>query len=410
MPRLLLLIPTSSYRTTDFLEASRKLGVEVTVASEEPSTMEPWHPEGFLTLDFRDPERAAGQVAEFARRFPVAAVVGVDDETAVAAAAIALALNLPHVPIAAAVAARHKATMRRALAEAAVPQPQFRLFSTEGSPEEAAARVTFPCVLKPTFLAASRGVIRANGPSEFLSAWRRISRILEEPEAAGKGGAWAREILVEDYVPGREVAVEGLLHDGELSILALFDKPDPLEGPYFEETIYVTPSRLPGETQRAIAQVTGHAALALGLRRGPIHAELRVSAAGPIVIEIAGRSIGGLCSRVLRFGAGMSLEELLLRDALSLPIADSSRESPAAGVMMIPIPAGGILEEVAGVEQARHVTGIEEVTISAHLGQRLIPLPEGSRYLGFLFSRADTPAGAEEALRQAHSKLKFRIR
>lgn len=410
VPRVLLLIPTSSYRTSDFLEAARRLGVDVTVASEEASTMEPLNPEGLLTIDFRDPERAVAQAADFAKRYPVHAVVGVDDETTVAAAAIALALGLPHVPIAAAVAARHKATMRTALAEAAVPQPGFRVFSTEESPEEAAARVTFPCVLKPTFLAASRGVIRADGPSEFLSAWKRISRILEEPEVAGKGGPWAREILVEDYVPGREVAVEGLLHDGELSILALFDKPDPLEGPYFEETIYVTPSRLPEKTQRAIAQVAGHAALALGLRRGPIHAELRVTDAGPIVIEIAGRSIGGLCSRVLRFGAGMSLEELLLRDALSLPVAEPSRESSAAGVMMIPIPAGGILEEVAGVEEARHVTGIEEVTISAHLGQRLIPLPEGSRYLGFLFSRAGTPAAAEEALRKAHAKLGFRIR
>jgi biotin carboxylase len=394
VPRLLLLIPTTSYRTNDFLEAARGLGVEVTVASEEPSTVEAWHPEGFLTLDFRDPERSAGRVAEFARTFPVEAVVGVDDETTVAAAAIALSLGLPHVPVAAALAARHKATMRRALEEAAVPQPQFRLFSRDVSPEEAAARVTFPCVLKPTFLAASRGVIRANDRSEFVTAWKRISRILEEPEVAGKGGPWAREILVEDYVAGPEVAVEGLLRDGELSVLALFDKPDPLEGPYFEESIYVTPSRLPEEIQGAVARVAGHAALALGLRRGPIHAELRVTDAGPIVIEIAGRSIGGLCSRVLRFGAGMSLEELLLRDALSLPVADSSRESSAAGVMMIPIPAGGVLEEV---------------TISAHLGQRLIPLPEGSRYLGFVFSRAGTPAAAEEALRRAHAMLRFRI-
>jgi biotin carboxylase len=409
VPRLLLLIPTSSYRTTDFLEAARRLGVEVTVASEEPSTVEAWHPEGFLTLDFRDSERSAGRVAEFARTFPVKAVVGVDDETTVAAAAIAFSLGLPHVPIAAAVAARHKVTMRGALEEAAVPQPQFRLFSRDVPPEEAAARVTFPCVLKPTFLAASRGVIRANDRSEFVTAWNRISRILEEPEVAGKGGPWAREILVEDYVAGPEVAVEGLMRDGELSVLAFFDKPDPLEGPYFEETIYVTPSRLSEETQGAIARVAGHAALALGLRRGPIHAELRVTVAGPMVIEIAGRSIGGLCSRVLRFGAGMSLEELLLRDALSLPVADSSRESSAAGVMMIPIPAGGVLDEVAGVEEARHVTGIEEVTISAHLGQRLIPLPEGSRYLGFLFSRAPTPAAAEEALRRAHAMLRFRI-
>jgi len=408
--RVLLLIPTTSYRTSDFLEAARRLGVDVTVASEEPSTVEAWHPEGFLTLDFSDPQGSAERVAGFATRFPVQAVVGVDDDTTVAAAAIAGALGLPHVPIAAAIAARHKGTMRQALAEAAVPQPGFRLFSREEDPERAAGEVAYPCVLKPTFLAASRGVIRADDPRGFAAAWKRISEILDDTDVARKGGPWAEEILVEEYAPGPEVALEGLLRDGDLSILALFDKPDPLEGPFFEETIYVTPSRQPESTQRSIAQVASHAALALGLRRGPIHAELRITQAGPLVIEIAGRSIGGLCSRVLRFGAGTSLEELILRDALSLPIFDSSRESRAAGVMMIPIPRAGVLEEVAGIEEARAVPGIEDVVVSAHLGQRLVPLPEGARYLGFLFSRGETPESAEAALRQAHGKMKFRIR
>jgi biotin carboxylase len=261
--------------------------------------------------------------------------------------------------------------------------------------------------LKPTFLAASRGVIRAGGEEEFVAAWRRIVKILEEPEIAAKGGDASREILVEDFVGGREVALEGLLRQGVLKVLALFDKPDPLEGPYFEETIYVTPSRLDPEIREGIAQVAAHGALALGLRDGPVHAELRVNESGPWLIEIAGRSIGGLCARTLRFGTGMSLEELVLTSALRMEMPEPERERRAAGVMMIPIPRAGVLREVRGLSQARAVADIEDVTISAHVGQTLVPWPEGSRYPGFIFSRAATPERAEAALREAHALLEF---
>ena len=382
----------------------------MTVASDEPSTLENLNPEGLLALDFRDLQAAARRAVEFAARFPVDAVVGVDDDSTIAAAAIARALGLPHNPVPAVRAALHKATMRELLAQANLPQPGFRLFRLDEGPARAAGEVSYPCVLKPTFLAASRGVIRANGEREFLDAWKRIEAILSDPAVAQKGGEWGREILVEDYLPGREVALEGLLKDGELSTLALFDKPDPMEGPFFEETIYITPSRLPRETQDEIARVAGRACLALGLTRGPVHAEMRLTEAGPALLEIAGRSIGGLCSRMLRFGTGMSLEELLLKDALGIDVTSQKRESPAAGAFMIPIPAAGVLEEVRGVAEARAVPGIEEITISAHLGQRLVPLPEGARYLGFVFSRADTPEQAEAALREAHRRLVFRIR
>jgi biotin carboxylase len=201
-----------------------------------------------------------------------------------------------------------------------------------------------------------------------------------------------------------------LLRDGELTVLALFDKPDPLVGPFFEETIYVTPSRLAGEAQERIARVASHGALALGLRDGPVHAELRLNEAGPWLIEIAARSIGGLCSRTLRFGTAMSLEELILRHALRMEMPEPERERRAAGVMMIPIPRAGILGEVRGLEDARAVADIEDVTISIHVGQRLVPLPEGSRYLGFIFSRAASPERAEAALREAHALLEFEVR
>jgi biotin carboxylase len=409
VPRVLLLLPTTTYKTPDFLAAARRLRVDVTVASEEPSTLEEMNPAGLLSLDFRDPEGCARKAVEFARAHPVDAVVGVDEDTAVAAAVIARALGLPHNPVHATVAARHKATMRQLLSEAAVPSPAFRVFDRGEDLARAAAAVRFPCVLKPTFLAASRGVIRAGGEEEFVAAWHRIVKILAEPEIAAKGGEASREILVEDFVGGREVALEGLLRHGELKVLALFDKPDPLEGPYFEETIYVTPSRLDPLIQDRIAQVAAHGALALGLRDGPIHAELRVTESGPSLIEIAGRSIGGLCARTLRFGTGMSLEELVLTSALRMEMPEPERERQAAGVMMIPIPRAGVLREVRGLPEARAVADIEDVTISAHLGQTLVPWPEGSRYPGFIFSRAATPERAEKALREAHALLEFVI-
>ena len=409
MPRVLLLLPTTSYRTPDFLEAAARLGVEVVVASEAPSTLESLNPSGLLTLDFRNPAACAVRVAAFAKAHPLDAVVGVDEDTAVVAATVASGLGLPHNPVAAVLAARHKGRMRKMLARAHVPAPAHRLRTLDEDPLRAAQDARYPCVLKPTFLAASRGVIRANDASEFLIAWRRIAEILREPDVSRRGGEPAAEILVEQFIPGFEVAVEGLLTAGQLRVLAVFDKPDPLDGPFFEETIYVTPSRLPAATQERIVRVAGEGAAALGLLDGPVHAELRVNDAGVWLIEVAARSIGGLCSRTLRFGAGMSLDELILRHALGLEVEGVARESGAAGVMMIPSPGDGVLEGVDGLEEARRVPDIAEVTISAHTGQRLIPLPEGSRYLGFLFARASTPELAEAALRQAHAKLRFRI-
>jgi biotin carboxylase len=409
MARVLLLLPTTTYRTPDFLEAAERLGAEVVVASEQPSTLEGLNPGGLLTVDFRDPEECARRVRAFAAKHPLDAVVGVDEETAVAAAAIAGALGLPHNPVDAVRAARNKAVMRRRLAETGVPVPRHRLHSLDEDPSAAARETVYPCVLKPTFLAASRGVIRADDAAEFQAAWRRIAAILSQPDVARRGEAAAREILVEQFLPGDEVALEGLLDGGRLRVLALFDKPDPLEGPYFEETIYVTPSRLPAQTQEAIASVAARAGAALGLVDGPIHAELRVRDGEAWVLEIAARSIGGLCSRTLRFGTGLSLEELILRHALGERVDALARETRAAGVMMIPIPRAGVLHRVDGLDDAAAMPGVEGVTISAHPGQTLVPLPEGSRYLGFLFARGETPAEVEAALRRAHAALEFRI-
>jgi biotin carboxylase len=408
MDRLLLLLPTTTYRTEDFLLAARTLGVDIVCASEKPSTFEAHAPDHLLTLDFGDPDAAAARVAELAARQPLSAVVGVDDLTTVAAAAIAERLGLRSSAVAAVAAARDKYQMRQCLAAAGVPIPRFRRIALKDDPFLAARGVAFPCVLKPLALSASRGVIRANTVDQFIAAVRRIAALLQRADVDAGGDA-ARYLLAEEYVPGVEVALEGLLVGGTLSTLALFDKPDPLEGPFFEETIYVTPSRLPTAVQQAIEEVTAAACAALGLDEGPVHAELRVNDAGPWVLEVAARSIGGLCSRTLRFGTGMTLEEIILRHALGWSIASLTRERRPAGVMMIPIPRAGCLTAVRGTAAAAAVAGIEEVTITAHVGQQLVPLPEGWQYLGFVFARADTPDRVEAALRDAHARLTFEI-
>jgi biotin carboxylase len=407
-PRLLLLVPTTTYRTEDFVEAARRLDVDLVVAAERPNTLAAALPDHLLTLPFGDPAAAAALMRDYARTRPVAAVVPVDDATTVVGAAIGQALGLRANALSAVSATRNKQAMREALARGGVRQPGFAVFSITDDPQTVAARARFPCVLKPLVLSASRGVIRADTRAEFAAAWTRIAAILTEPDVQTLGDG-ASKILVEDFVPGVEVSLEGMLTEGSLATLAIFDKPDPLDGPFFEETIYVTPSRLPEATQKAVAECAGQAARALGLSDGPVHIELRVNDAGPSLIELAARSIGGLCSRTLSFGTGMSLEEIILRHALGWPIASLEREYPAAGVMMIPIPRGGILEEVRGLDLARAVAGIEDVTISIPKGQAVVPLPEGSRYLGFIFSRAATPAEAEASLRRAHALLDFRI-
>jgi len=407
-PRVLLLLPTSTYRTTAFVEAARRLGAPLTVASERPSTFEAAQPESLLTLDFADPEGAAAAALRFAREHPIAGVAAVDDDTAVAQAAIARALGLKGNPMDGALAARDKFLQRARLFDWRATIPRFQLYELDVRAAALAATVRYPCVLKPLRLSASRGVIRANDPTEFVAAHTRLKRILEAPEFAGCG-EWAARFLVEDFVPGPEVALEGLLVQGRLHVLALFDKPDPLDGPFFEETIYVTPSRLPDAAQAAIAACAQETTRALGLLEGPVHAELRWNQDGAWLIELAARPIGGRCSAALRFGADVTLEELILRHALGMPLPSLEREHRAAGVMMIPVPGAGVLRDVVGIEEAKRVPLVENVEITAHRGQALVPLPEGSRYPGFIFARGDSPVAVERALRAAHRCLRFDV-
>jgi biotin carboxylase len=397
-----------------FVEAARRLGVALTVASEVPSAFERANSDALLTLNFADPKRAAAQAVAFAAERRVDGVVGVDDDTAVVAATIAARLRLPGNSVSAALGSRDKHRQRQLLHAAGVPVPRFALYSSYGSPEALSREIEYPCVLKPLRLSASRGVMRADDPQGFATAFRRLRAILDEPEVAACGEA-ARHVLVEEFIPGAEVALEGLLAGGRLRVLALFDKPDPLDGPFFEETIYVTPSRLPVAAQQAIADTTQAATTALGLTEGPVHAELRYNERGPWLIEIAARPIGGRCSAALRFEVGddvahsgqLSLEEVVLRHALGMNLPAVQRERLAAGVMMIPVPGAGVLREVRGADGARGVPLIEDVVITANRGQRLVPPPEGTRYPGFIFARGESPEEVEAALREAHRRLEF---
>ena len=402
--RLLLLMTPATYRAGAYFDAAQHLDTEVIRGLDLPKALaEEWGVQ--LALDFADIESSVATLKAAHERQPFDAIVPVDDSATILAARANAALGLPWNPPEAAEAARDKGVMRRLMAAAGVPSPVFRRFPLTADPHEIARQVTYPCVVKPLRLSGSRGVIRANSPDELVAAVARLERILLDDGNARE----TTDILVEDFIPGVEVALDGLLREDGLHVLAIFDKPDPLDGPFFEETIYTTPSRLPAETQAAIADCAGRAAVAIGLRDGPIHAELRVNEHGPWMVEIAGRSIGGLCSTILEFGAGMCLEELLLRHALRMGLPSLESIGEGAGVMMIPIPKGGVLRSVHGVEEAEAVPNITGIEISIRPHTVVTPLPEGSSYLGFIFARAESPAAAEEALRAAHGKLRFDI-
>jgi biotin carboxylase len=411
MQRILLLMATTTYKAQAFLAAAEHLGVHVTVGSDRRQALADLHPEGNLSLDFTSPRHAAREIVAFARRHPLDAIVAADDDGVLLAAHAAAALGLPYNAVNGVRAARDKRWTRTALRSAGLPVPAFRAATLDDDPARLAALVEYPCVLKPVALAASRGVMRADDRESFVTAFRRLGAILDSRDVRRASGDLAHEILVESFIPGTEVALEGLLDHGRLRVLALFDKPDPLDGPFFEETIYVTPSRHAPAAQEALAGMTARCCTALGLTHGPLHAELRWNDQGAWLLEAAPRSIGGLCARSLRFGpqGDVSLEELLLRHALGQPTEELAREARPAGVMMIPIPAAGVLREVRGREAAAAVAGIDDVVLTIPPGQEVAPPPEGGRYLGFLFAHGETPAAVEASLRTAHAQLGIEI-
>jgi biotin carboxylase len=402
-PRLLLLVPTSTYRAEAFIRAAQRLPIALSVASEAPNSLAHLHPVDLPTFDFSRPADAAAKALALAKSAPVHAVVAVDDQATLAAAVIAEALDIGHSQPDAVRATLNKHRARERMRAAGIAQPEFRLVPVDGF-AAVAREIAYPAVVKPLALAASRGVIRVDDAAQFVDACGRVAAIVEAGAARMDASARAH-LLVESYVPGWEVAVEGLVVKGSVHIVAVFDKPDPLEGPYFPETMYVTPSRLPAPTRERIARVTEDAVRAVGLTHGPFHVEIRGHGDQVLPIEIHARSIGGLCSRVVRFQDGRSLEDVILADALGLLGAVPPLDPRAAGVWMMQSPRRGRFESMRGVAAACDVEGVEEVIVAARPGQAMEPLPEGFLYTGFIFARGESPADVERALRTAFSRL-----
>jgi biotin carboxylase len=402
VPRILLLLPTATYRAADFVTAAARLGVDVVVGSEHRQALAGPMGDRAVVVPLAGGDAALDAIAALHDRTPLDAVLAVDDQGVVVAAAAAQRLGLRHNPPNAVAATRDKAAMRERLAAASLPQPAYRIVAHGADIASAATQVGYPCVVKPVSRSASQGVIRVDDAIQAAAAGIRIRAIV---------GDGPEPLLVERFVPGAEVAVEGLLLGGRLEVLAVFDKPDPMDGPFFEETIYVTPSRQPASVLADLEATVARAAAALGLREGPVHAELRIGTAGALMIlELAARSIGGLCARALRFGAGVSLEEVIIRHALGLGLDGLARETQASGVMMLPIRSAGVLDRVSGQERALAIDGVVGVEISIASGRPVVPLPEGDRYLGFVFARGPTAQDVEDALRRAEACLEVRLR
>ena len=413
MKRVLLLSHTTGYQLRAFNEAAEALGIELVFATDRCHRLDdPWQDRA-IAVRFHDVALSIGAIAAGMRLRPVKGLIAVGDRPVVLAAHAASALGLPWHSVSGAVASTDKRRSRAAMAAAGMPSPRFGVVPTTG-PDEVVPPVSFPCVLKPVGLSGSRGVIRANDAGEFAEAFARIRSLLDRPQVRAAQTGLEHQILAEEYIDGQEVAIEGVLTAGALNVFAICDKPDPLQGPFFEETIYVTPSRLPAETQTAIVSQVERATQALGLSHGPIHAECRVTSEGTVyVLEVAARPIGGLCSRMLTFkgppGAEESLEAVLLQHAIGRSISRRKPHDMASAVMMIPIPGRGMYKGVQGEQAARAVGGVTDVRITAKVGQVLEPLPEAASYLGFIFAKGATPSDAEGAVRVAHAKLSFGI-
>ena len=411
--RVLLVAETTGYQIRAFHEAAAAIGIELGFASDRCHQLDdPWR-DGAIPIRFHEPAAAVEAIVTNAATRPFDGVVGVGDRPAVIAALAARALGLRASPPDAVRVAGNKLMTRVRFREAELPSPWFTSLEVDTPIAELTNVVTYPCVVKPLALAASQGVMRADTPGDLEYAVGRLRRLLRRPELRAHRESAHDAVLIEEYLPGREVALEGVLTARELQVLAIFDKPDPLEGPFFEETIYVTPASLSEVGHRRLVRQVATAAGALGLTAGPIHAECRINDLGVFVLEIAARPIGGLCARALRFvgaeDAELSLETLLLRHACGEDVTGYSREPAASGVMMIPIPRDGLYKRVAGLGEARGVKGITEVVITAKPDQRIAPAPEGSSYLGFIFARGDASDTVVRALRAAHARLRFEI-
>ena len=415
MKRVLLLATTTGYQIRSFGDAAHAVGATLMLATDRCDQLDdPWADRAIAVRFLDDSHAIEAAVADCVAQKPDA-VLAVGDQPTVLAAHVNAALGLPGNPPAAAARSRNKLQAREAFSRVGLLTPEFQAFSLQEDPAALAADADYPAVLKPLALSGSRGVIRVNTPAEFIDAFLRLRALMMSVDIRLERDAAHGAALIESFIPGVEFAVEGVLSRGEFQPLTIFDKPDPLDGPFFEETIYLTPSQQPPAVQQQLVDAVGAATRALGLQHGPVHAECRVNDRGVYVLEVAARPIGGLCAKALRFdrpdggSTAASLEEVLLRHALEEDVRGFTRERPASGVMMIPIPGRGIFRDVNGVDAARSVGGVDEVRITTKPDSLLVPLPEGRSYLGFIFAHGETSREVERALREAHAQLRFVI-
>ncbi len=398
MPTAVVLLPSTTYRAGDFVRAAEGLGIDLIVASENPPPFDMG--DRYLQVDCSDPDLAAEAIVRIGDDAPIDGVVAADDAGVVAAAIAGRKLGVRANEPEAAAASRDKGRQRALLGAAEVPQPRFDTISPGEDGTKAAAGVGYPVVIKPLDRAAGQGVIRVDRAADLATALSRSRSIVGD----------TAPIIVEEFMPGDEVALEGLVRDGELTTLALFDKPDAVEGPFFPETILVTPSRLDEIAQAECRRVSAAALAAIGITHGPVHVEMK--AEGPMVrvIEVAARSIGGLCSRSLNFGLlGTTLETLILRNAIGMEKPELRRESTASGVLMIPIPLPGTFTGISGLEQVRNLEHISAIDITTTPGSRVQPPPEGDRYLGFVFAKGPDRDGVEASLRRAREIIEVSV-
>ena len=390
MPTALVVLPSTTYRAADFIRAAEGLGVDLIVASEHPPPFDMG--DRYLQIDCADAHDAADAIVRLGDSVSIDGVVAADDAGVLVAALSATKLGLRSNTPEAAAATRDKGRQRALMEAAEVPQPRFRVIGPGEDPRPAGDEVGYPLVVKPLDRAAGQGVIRVDRAEDLASVVKRVDGIVGP----------SVPLLVEEYMGGAEVALEGIVREGDLTTLALFDKPDSVEGPYFPETLLITPSRLEASVQAECQRVAVAALQSIGISHGSVHVEMKVEGGSVRVIEIAARSIGGLCSKSLNFGLmGTTLETLILRNAIGLDKPELRREEIASGVLMIPIPTAGTFVEIRGVESLAHIEHVTAVDITTQAGSRVEPPPEGDRYLGFVFARAQTPETVEKALREA---------
>ena len=402
---VILIIPSASYRTSAFINAIEKLDLKVLVISDKSQVFSGKYPDNLLIMNFHRWKDMIDEITEWSERNGLKAVVGVDEESIVLAANLSKCLKVEHNPVESVLLTKDKYLMRIELKKAGVNSPWFKRFSIHDFSNKNINEISFPCVIKPTFLSASLGVIRVNTIKELANGIKTIKELLSLKEIRERGGEKSDWILVEEYIPGKEVAIEGIVSEGKLKVLTVFDKPEPLEGPTFEETIIVTPTALSEKNQFALFETAQHAVKALGIVKGPVHVEVRINSSGNYILECASRSIGGLCSKVLEFQGGMSLEELILRSYLGRNVEKSKLTGSARGVMMMPTEKMGILKEMRGVEDALNVKGVTDLQITVKPGEKLEPLPKGDHYLGFIFAEDKDQELVIKALKNAWSKI-----